>query len=68
MAVGQLWRRWVGALICWRAERLYRGVWAGWIDGPRFVKRWNRLPREAVEVPSLDVLKRRVAVALRDVV
>jgi len=27
--------RWVGVLICLRVERLYRGIWAGWIDGPR---------------------------------
>jgi len=34
----------------------------------RVVKHWNRLLREAVESPSLEVLKRRVDVALRDVV
>ena len=32
-----------------------------------FVKDWNRLPREAVESPSLEVFKRRVDVA-RDMV
>ena len=32
------------------------------------VRQWHRLPREVVESPSLEVLKNRVDVALRDVV
>lgn len=34
----------------------------------RAVKHWNGLTREVVELLSLEVLKRRVDVALRDVV
>jgi len=33
----------------------------------RAVRQWHRLPREVVQSPSLEVLKSRVDVALRDV-
>jgi len=32
------------------------------------VRCWNRLPREAVEPPSLEAFKKSVDVALRDMV
>jgi len=34
----------------------------------RVVRHWNRLPREVLESPSLEVLRKSVDVALQDLV
>lgn len=41
------WQRtpnWAGVPISWRAEKIYRGMWIGWLDGLRPVVRSSTTP------------------------
>ena len=48
-------------------EKFMLNMWKNFFSG-RVVRHWHRLPREVGESPSLQVFKKRVDVALRDVV
>ena len=46
-------------------------VQAGYLEeffSERVVRHWHSLPREVVELPSREIINKRVDVALRDVV
>jgi len=47
--------------------RFRLGIWKNFIT-ERVIRHWNRLPREVVESPSLEVLKKHVDIALQDMV